>query len=551
MPFVNEVVLIVAVVVIVLVVLGITFWARYKTVSTDEAMVVTGSFLGSKNISDDGSGRKIKIVRGGGAFIWPIFQKAEFLSLLSHKLDVTTPEVYTEQGVPVMADGVAIIKIGSSVEDVATAAEQFMGKPIQALQSEAQEVLEGHLRSIMGSMTVEEVYRNRDRFAQEVQSVAARDLKKMGLQIVSFTIKDVRDKHGYLEALGKPRIAMVKRDAEIAEAEAVRDSRIQKAQAEQEGQKAELLRDTNIAEAEKEKELKIAAFKKDQDTARAEADQAYHIQEAKAKQIMMEEQMKIELVRKEREIDLKEREITVSEKQYDAQVKKKAEADRFAVEQAAEAEKSRKMREAEARKYSIETEAKASAEQQRLAGLAVAEVERAQGTAEADVIRLRGLAEAEAKQKLAEAFENYGQAAILDIISKMLPELAGKIASPLSSIDKLTVVDTGKGEGGGAARVSSYVTELMATAPEMLKSVSGLDLESMIKNFTGQPTEPSTPAASRNKSKVDARPATAADVLDALTIEPVAVVTPSEAPRNVQQPVAQQDMIEEREESKA
>ncbi len=548
MPFLNEAVLIAAVVIVVLVVLGITFWARYKTVSTDEAMVVTGSFLGGKNISDDGAGRKIKIVRGGGAFIWPIFQKAEFLSLLSHKLDVTTPEVYTEQGVPVMADGVAIIKIGSSVEDVATAAEQFMGKPIQALQGEAQEVLEGHLRSIMGSMTVEEVYRNRDRFAQEVQGVAARDLKKMGLQIVSFTIKDVRDKHGYLEALGKPRIAMVKRDAEIAEAEAVRDSRIQKAHAEQEGQRAELLRDTNIAEAEKEKELKIASFKKDQDTARAEADQAYHIQEAKAKQVMMEEQMKIELVRKEREIDLKEREITVSEKQYDANVKKKAEADRFAVEQAAEAEKSRKMREAEARKYSIETEAKASAEQQRLAGLAIAEVERAQGTAEADVIRLRGLAEAEAKQKLAEAFENYGQAAILDIVAKMLPELAGKIATPLSSIDKLTVVDTGKGDSGGAARVSSYVTELMATAPEMLKSVSGLDLEAMIKNFTGQPAETDAPAASHTKGK---REPARTELLDVLASDPVTVTVPTASTHVVDSPVAEHAREESREESKA
>jgi len=153
MTIMNEMILIPAIVVVVLIVLGITFWARYKTVSTDEAMVVTGSFLGSKNISDDGAGRKIKIVRGGGAFIWPIFQKSEFLSLLSHKLDVTTPEVYTEQGVPVLADGVAIIKIGSSVEDVATAAEQFMGKPIQALQGEAQEVLEGHLRSIIATVT--------------------------------------------------------------------------------------------------------------------------------------------------------------------------------------------------------------------------------------------------------------------------------------------------------------------------------------------------------------------------------------------------------------
>ncbi|MFI2858443.1 flotillin family protein [Paenibacillus sp. JSM ZJ436] len=484
-----EFLIIPSVVIGVIVVLGLAFWARYKTVSPDEAMIVTGSFLGSKNISSDESGRRIKIVRGGGAFILPIFQRSEFVSLLSHKLDVMTPEVYTEQGVPVMADGVAIIKVGSSIEDVATAAEQFMGKPIEALKGEAQEVLEGHLRAILGSMTVEEVYRNRDKFAQEVQGVAARDLKKMGLQIVSFTIKDVRDKHGYLEALGKPRIATVKRDAEIAEAEAVRDARIQKARAEEEGQKAELVRDTNIAEASKEKELKVAAFKRDQDTAKAEADQAYHIQEARAKQTVVEEQMKVELVRKEREIDIQEKEIMVREKQYDAEVKKKADADRYAVVQAAEAEKARRMREADAVQYSIETQAKASAEQKRLDGMAIADAERAKGSADAEVIRLRGLAEAEAKEKLAEAFSKFGEAAVLDIIVKMLPELAGKIAQPISSIDKLTVVDTGKGEG--AARVSNYVTELMSTAPEMLKSVSGIDVEALIQGLTKK----SSPAA--------------------------------------------------------
>ncbi len=477
----------------VLVLLGIAFWARYKTVSPDEAMVVTGSMLGSKNTLVDDSGRKIKIVRGGGAFIWPIFQKAEFLSLLSHKLDVSTPEVYTEQGVPVMADGVAIIKIGGSTEDVATAAEQFMGKPTEALKGEAQEVLEGHLRAILGMMTVEEVYRNRDKFAQEVQGVAARDLKKMGLQIVSFTIKDVRDKHGYLDALGKPRIAAVKRDAEIAEAEAIRDSRIQKARADEEGQKAELLRDTNVAEANKEKELKVAAFRREQDVAKAEADQAYHIQEAKSKQLAVEEQMRIEIVRKEREIDIEEKEISRREKQYDAEVKKKADADRYAVEQAAEAAKARAIREAEAHQYRIEAEAKALAEQKRLEGLAVADAERAKGTADAEVIRLRGLAEAEAKEKLAEAFAKFGEAAVLDIIVKMLPELAGKVAAPISAIDKLTVVDTGNGEG--AARVSNYVTSLMATAPEMLKNVSGIDVEGLIKGLTQKSLRPTAPAS--------------------------------------------------------
>ncbi|PZE21702.1 flotillin family protein [Paenibacillus xerothermodurans] len=470
-----------AIVVGVIIVLGLAFWARYKTVSPDEAMIVTGSFLGARNVMTDESGRRIKIVRGGGAFILPIFQQSQFLSLLSHKLDVSTPEVYTEQGVPVMADGVAIIKIGGSVEDIATAAEQFMGKPTEALQGEAQEVLEGHLRAILGSMTVEEVYRNRDKFAQEVQGVAAKDLKKMGLQIVSFTIKDLRDKHGYLDALGKPRIAAVKRDADIAEAQALRDARIQKAQAEEEGQKAELLRDTNIAEADKDKELKIASFKKEQDQARAEADQSYHIQEARSKQSVVEEQMKVELVRKEREIDLEAKEILRREKQYDAEVKKKADADRYAVEQAAEADKAKRLREADAMQYRIEAEAKAMAEQKRLEGLAVADAERAKGTAEAEVIRLRGLAEAEAKQKLAEAFEKFGEAAVLDIIVKMLPELAGKVAEPIRSIDKLTVVDTGHGEG--AARVSNYVTSLMATAPEMLKDVSGIDLDKLVKGF--------------------------------------------------------------------
>ncbi|MBN6188792.1 flotillin family protein [Aneurinibacillus sp. BA2021] len=470
------------IVVVVLLVLGLAFWARYKTVGPDEAMIVTGSFLGSKNVIADDSGRSIKIVRGGGAFILPIFQNAEFISLLSHKLDISTPEVYTEQGVPVMADGVAIIKIGGTIEDVSTAAEQFMGKPIEALKSEAQEVLEGHLRAILGSMTVEEVYRNRDRFAQEVQGVAAKDLKKMGLQIVSFTIKDVRDKHGYLDALGRPRIAAVKRDADIAEAEAVRDARIKKASAEEQGQKAELLRDTNIAEATKEKELKVASFKKDQDMAKAEADQAYFVQEARSKQSVVEEQMRVELVRKEREIDLEEKEILRREKQYDAEVKKKADADRYAVEQAAEAEKAKRMREADAHKYRIEAEAKALAEQKRLDGMAIADAERAKGSAEAEVVRLRGLAEAEAKEKLAEAFQKFGEAAVLDIIVKMLPELAGKIAEPMGNIEKVTVVDTGTGEG--ATRVSKYVTSLMATAPQMVKDVSGIDLEQLIKNLT-------------------------------------------------------------------
>ncbi len=488
--FSNPVVFIVVVILAVFVVLGLAFWARYKTVGADEAMIVTGSFLGNKNVLTDESGRKMKIVRGGGTFILPIFQQANFLSLLSHKLDVSTPEVYTEQGVPVMADGTAIIKVGGSIDDVATAAEQFMGKTNDALKSEAQEVLEGYLRAILGSMTVEEIYKNRERFAQEVQGVAAKDLKKMGLTVVSFTIKDVRDKNGYLAALGIPQIAAVKRDATISQADADKEARIKQAQAEEEAKKAELLKETNIAEAEKEKELKVAAFKQEQDRAKATADQAYKLQEAVTKQQVTEEEMKIDIVRKQKEIELEEKEILRRERQYDSEVKKKADAERYAVEQSAEAEKAKKMREADALKYRIEAEAKALAEQKRLEGIAIAEAEKAKGSAEAEVTRLKLEAEAEGKQKLAEAFEKFGHAAVLDIVAKMLPELAEKVAEPMKAIDKVTIIDTGNGQGDGVNRLSGNVTKLMAQLPEMLKDVSGLDMNEMIAGFMKKAPQP-------------------------------------------------------------
>jgi len=479
---IPETLLIPLAVVATIVLLMLAFWSRYRTVGPDTAMIITGTFLGSSNVATDDKGRKIKIVRGGGAFVVPIFQQLRKLSLLSMKLDINTPEVYTKQGVPVLADGVAIIKVGGSVEEVATAAEQFMGKPVEALMSEAQEVLEGHLRAILGSLTVEQVYRERDDFAQQVQDVAARDLRKMGLQIVSFTIKDVRDKQGYLDALGQPQIASVKRDAEIAKAEAERDSRIKKAMAEEEWMKAELTKDTNVAEATRANQMRVSSFKRDQDTAKAEADQAYAIQEAKTKQLAIQEQMQIEVIRRQREIDLENLEIQRREKQYDAEVKKKADAERYAIEQQAEGEKLRRVREAEAQKFEIEARAHAMAEQQRLEGQASADATRARGTADAEVIRLRGLAEAEAKQKLAEAFDRFGQAAVLDIIARMLPELAGRIAEPIGNIDKLTVVDTGSGSGAG--RVANYVTELMTSGSEMLKTTAGIDVQALIKRLT-------------------------------------------------------------------
>ena len=478
--------IIIAIVIVLLIAFIGVFITKYRTVGPDEALIVTGSYLGRKNVHIDESGNKVKIIRGGGTFVLPVFQQAQPLSLLSIKLDVSTPEVYTEQGVPVMADGTAIIKIGSSISEIATAAEQFLGKQRLELENEAREVLEGHLRSILGSMTVEEIYKNRDKFSQEVQRVATQDLAKMGLVIVSFTIKDVRDKNGYLDSLGKPRIAQVKRDADIATAEAEKETRIKRAEAEKEAKKAELIRATEIAEAEKENQLKIAEFRMEQDIAKARADQAYELESARAKQQVMEQQMQIKIIERQKLIELEEKEILRREKQYDSEVKKKADADRYAVEQAAAAEKAKLMAEADANKYRVEAMAKAEAERIRMDGMAKAEAERAKGEAEAEIIRLKGLAEAEAKQKVAEAFEKFGQAAILDMILKMLPEYAKQVAQPMANIDKITVVDTGSSEAGGANRITGYATNLMATLQESLKATSGIDIKEMLENLTGK-----------------------------------------------------------------
>ncbi|WP_420806011.1 SPFH domain-containing protein [Bacillus kwashiorkori] len=485
-------ILIVVVVFLLLALIGV-FVTKYRTAGPDEALIVTGSYLGNKNVHIDESGNKIKIIRGGGTFVLPVFQKAEPLSLLSSKLDVSTPEVYTEQGVPVMADGTAIIKVGSSIGEIATAAEQFLGKTKQDLENEAREVLEGHLRSILGSMTVEEIYKNRDKFSQEVQRVATQDLAKMGLTIVSFTIKDVRDKNGYLDSLGKPRIAQVKRDAEIAEAEADKETRISKAEADKEAKRSELERATEIAEAEKENQLKIAEYRREQDIAKARADQAYDLETARAKQEVTEQEMQVKIIERQKQIELEEKEILRREKQYDSEVKKKADADRYSVEQSAAAEKAKQMAEADAHKYRIEAMAKAEAERIRMDGLAKAEAQKAQGEAEAEIIRLKGLAEAEAKQKVAEAFERFGQAAVLDMILKMLPEYAKQVAAPLANIDKITVVDTGaSGPNGGANKITGYATNLMASLQETLKESSGIDVKELLENISGKNIEQKT-----------------------------------------------------------
>ena len=461
---------------IILLMMLVVFVSKYQTAQPDEALIISGSYLGTKNVHQDEGGNKLKIVRGGGAFVLPVFQRSNRLSLLSSKLDVSTPEVYTEQGVPVMADGTSIIKIGSSVEEIATAAEQFLGKTREELENEAREVLEGHLRSILGSMTVEEIYQNRDKFSQSVQEVASVDLAKMGLIIVSFTIKDVRDKNGYLDSLGKPRIAQVKRDAEIAEAEALKETRIKKAQAEKESQQAELGRQTEIAEAAKDKELKLAAYKQEQDIAKAKADQAYNLESAVAQQQVVAQEMEVKVIERQKQIELEEKEIIRREKQYDSEVKKKADADRYAREQEAQAMKAKEVAEAEAEKFRVEAMAEANASQVRM-----------DGQARADAILAQGQAEAQAKEKIAEAFKQYGEAAVLSMVLEMLPELVKEASQPLGNIEKITVVDTGDGgKDSGANRITNYATNLLASSQETLKETTGLDVKDLLESFASK-----------------------------------------------------------------
>ncbi|BBH24501.1 membrane protein [Paenibacillus baekrokdamisoli] len=440
-------------VVVVLFLLGIVFASRYRTVKADEAMIITGAMTG------DGP----KVVKAGGTFVWPILQNASFLSLQLYTLHIKTPEVYTSKGVAVMVDGVAQIKIKGDIESITTAAEQFLGKPDEELQNICTQTLEGHLRAILGTMTVEDVYKNREDFAKNVQEIAATDLNKMGFQIVSFTISDVRDRNGFLESLGQAEIARVKKDAEVAKAENQREELIKKSQAIQEGKIAEFEANTKIAEAEKIMEIRKAEFKKEQDLKKAEADVAYKLQEAKSMQAVTSEQMNIKVIEKEKQIELDTKEIERKQKELEATVMKQADADRYAAEQKATADR-----------FTIEQKAAADAEAIKVEGLA-----------EAEVVRAKGLAHAEAKGKLAEAMAKYGEAAMLEMLYNVLPDIARAVAEPLSKTEKIVIVDSGNGQGGGgASKITGYITDIMATLPEAVQALAGADLTQILRNVS-------------------------------------------------------------------
>ncbi|WPC43271.1 flotillin family protein [Clostridium sp. JS66] len=473
--------------VILLLILGV--FSMWKRVPQDKAIVVTGL--------------KKRVITGGGGFVVPLLERTDKISLENMQIDVRIEGALTGQGVGITADGVAVVKVKSDTDSILSAAEQFntsngLQHTLDVIEHTTKNVMEGKLREIVSKMTIEEIYRDREKFASHVQEVAAIDLAQMGLELKVLTIKDISDKNGYLEALGKPRIAAVKRDAQIAEAEAAKETKIKTAEAIRLGEAAKILSETQIAESTKDKELKVQAYRMEQERAKAASDLAYEIEANKAKREVTETQVQVEITKKEkekeltdaalqveitkkqREIELAEKEAMRKERELEATVKKQAEADKYMSVQTADAIKYKEIADAEARARAIELEGKAKSEALRL-----------QGMAEVDIIREKGKAEAEAMMKKAEAYKQYNNAAMAQMIVEKLPEIAKAVSEPLSKTEKIVIVDNGSGEGKGtgAAKVTGYVSDIMSQLPETVEALTGVNIMDFLNKATSNSKE--------------------------------------------------------------
>jgi flotillin len=455
-------ILVAAFAVIMILILIAVFVSRYVKVGPDEALIVSGR----KKRLPNGQMVGFRIVRGGATFVWPIFEVAKTISLRIMPLDVNS-SAYTSQGVQVSVDGIAQVKIDSNHEAIATAAEQFLSLKEDEIKRIATQTLEGHLRSIVGNLTVEEINQNRDAFAQKVQELAAADLANMGLRIISFTIREISDKNGYLESLGKAQIARVQRDAVIGQAEAKRDADIKSAEAMQAGQTAKFLAETKVAESSRDKEIKVAEYQASINERKAEADLSYDKKKYVVEQDVQREALQVEIVKKQKEIEIQEQEALRKEKELEATVKKPAEAEKFRMEVQAEADKIKKLKEAEGQSYAIKAE-----------GMAKAEAIKAAGLAEAEIIKAKGEAEAAAMIKKAEAYKMFNDAAMAQMVIERLPEIASAIAQPLSKTEKIVMIGD-----SGASKITKDITNIMAQLPETVKGITGVDITNIIRNY--------------------------------------------------------------------
>ena len=413
--------------------------------------------------------RGTRVVKGRGTVIFPMVENCRGLSLELMSFDVAPKQdLYTRQGVAVTVEAVAQIKVKSDPESILTAAEQFLTKSPEEREGLIRLVMEGHLRGIIGQLTVEEIVKQPEMVGDRMRSTCADDMNKMGLEVISFTIKEVRDKNDYITNMGRPDIARIKRDADVATAEAERDTAIRravasreaavaKAQADQERVLAETLSQTKQAEAQRDLEVKKAQYLELVKKQQAQADKAYEIQGNIMQQQVRAEEVTIHQIEKEHEVKVQDAEITRRDRELTATVLKAAEFERRRIETLAEAEKSRLIMEAEGHASSI----------------------RAQGEAEAEIIFKKGEAEAKAMNVKAEAYQQFNQAAIVDKLITGLPEVVRALAAPLANVDKITIISTGNGETAGMSKITGDMTKMAAQIPALFETLSGMPLSDL------------------------------------------------------------------------
>src|SRR3954470_15159784 len=446
----------------------------FRKVGPNQALIVYG-FRGTR------------VIKGHGTVVLPMLEHSHELSLELMSFDVAPQQdMYTKQGVAVTVEAVAQIKVKSDGESIETAAEQFLTKTPQQREGLIRLVMEGHLRGIIGQLTVEEIVKQPEMVGERMRSTCAEDITKMGLEVVSFTIKEVKDKNEYISNMGRPDIARIKRDADVAAAEAERDTAIKraqaqreaaiaKAQADQERVLAETLSQAKQAEATRDLEIKRATYNETVKKQEAQADKAYEIQTNIMQQQVVAEAVRIQQIEREQQIKVQEAEIVRREKELIATVLKQAEVERQRISVLAEAEKSR---------LTIEAEGTAAAVRMR-------------GEAEADIIFKKGDAEARAMNVKAEAFQEYNQAAVIDKLLTAMPEIVAALAQPLSKVDKITVVSTGNGSSTGMHKVTSDLTDIAAQVPALIEALSGVpmnDLLSKVRKIGDRAPRPGEPA---------------------------------------------------------
>jgi flotillin len=436
--------------------------------------------------------RGTRIVKGGGTIIYPMIEQCRELSLELMSFDVAPQQsLYTKQGVAVTIEAVSQIKVKSDPESIRTAAEQFLTKRPEQREGLIRLVMEGHLRGIIGQLTVEQIVKEPEMVADRMRSTCADDMNKMGLEVVSFTLKEVRDKNEYITNMGRPDVARIKRDAEVATAEADRDIAIKraemsraaavaKAQADQERVAAETASLAKQAEAQRDLDIKKAAYVEATKKAQAQADKAYEIETNIQQQQVITEAVRVQQVEREAQVKVQEAEIARRERELIATVLKAADVERQRIQTLAEAERQRLISEAEGRASSI----------------------RAQGEAEAEIIFKKGEAEAKAMNVKAEAYQEYNQAAVVDKLITGLPEVVRALSEPLSKIDKVTIVSTGNGDAAGAYKLTGDVTKIAAQVPALFEALSGMQMSDLlakvrlIGDHAAKPAPPSLPTNS-------------------------------------------------------